>query len=51
MIGELDWHLPNRKVTFLRSTFCLVDACCNVFCLEPLKHIGLDLVTLRIFSL
>ena len=40
MIGGVDWHLPNLKVTFLRSAFCLVDARCNIFCLEPLKQMG-----------
>ena len=39
--GGVDWHLPS-----LRSAFCLVDARCNVFCLEPLKQIALDLITL-----
>ena len=26
MVGGVDWHLPNRKVTFLHSAFFLVDA-------------------------
>ena len=37
MIGGVDWHLPNRKVTFLRSAFFLVDAA--IFsALEALKQ-------------
>ena len=42
MIGGVHWHLPNRKVTFLRSAFLLV---------EPLKQISLDLIARRIFFL
>ena len=50
MIGGLDWHLPNRKVMFLRLAFFLVDTAI-FFCLEQLKQISLDLIALRIFLL
>ena len=49
-MGGVDWHLLNRKVTFLRPAFLLVDATI-FFCLEVLKQISLDLIALRIFSL
>ena len=39
-IGGVDWHLPNRKVTYLRSSFLLFDAA--IFCLEALKQKILD---------
>jgi len=46
MIGGVDWHLPNRKVTFLRSAFFLVDAAIFSF-LSRSSH---DLIALRILS-
>ena len=48
-IGGVDWHLPNRKLTYLRSAFLLFDAA--IFSLEALKQIILELIVLRIFSL
>ena len=49
MVGGVDWHRPNRKVTVLGSAFLLVDAA--IFCLWALKQISLDFIALRIFSL
>ena len=39
-LGGVDWHLPNRKVTYLRSAFLLFDAA--IFFLEALKQKILD---------